>query len=74
MTVHQFGGHVRLGVLFLDILESVGLVPVQGRLDVLETGGLDVVDLVGEDDGILHCVHGTRTTTWEELVGSYGKE
>lgn len=74
MTVHQLGGRVRLGVLFLDILESLGLVPVQGRLDVLETGGLDVVDVVGEDDSILHGVHGTRSATWEELVGGYGKE
>lgn len=74
MTVHQLGGHVRLGILFLDIVESLGLVPVQSRLDVLENGGLDVVDVVSENDGILHCVHGTRTATWKKLVGGYSKE
>jgi hypothetical protein len=71
MPIHELGSHVRLRVLLLDIIESLGLVPVQGLLDVFETGGLGIVDVVGKNNSILHCVHSPRPAAWEELVGGY---
>lgn len=71
MTVHQLGSHVRLRILVLDGVEAFFLVTLQREFDVLKAGGVDVVQVVSKDDSILHRVHSTSSTAWEELVGSY---
>lgn len=71
MTVHQLGCHIRLRILVLDSVESFFLVTLQRLLDIFEAGGVDVVQVVGKDDCVLHRVHSTGSTAWEELVGGY---
>jgi hypothetical protein len=74
MSVHKLGSHVRLWVLIFDSIESLFLVPFHGLFDIFETGGVDVVQVIGKDDRVLHGVYGTGTTTWEELVSSCGED
>ena len=67
MSKYEFGTDVRLRILVLDGLESLILVVAQRDLDVVKTGGLDVVDVVGEDDRILHGVYCSCSAAWKEL-------
>jgi len=67
MSELQLGSKFRLWVLFLDSLESFLFVVTQCLLDVLETGWFDVVQVIGENDSVLHCVHGASTCAREEL-------
>lgn len=73
MTVHQPGSHVRLRILVLDGVESFFLVALQRFLDIFEAGWVNVVQVVGKNDGVLHRVHSTSSTAWEEFVGGYNK-
>lgn len=67
MTKDEFGADVRLRILVLDGLESLVLVVAQRDLNVVKTGGFDVVDVIGEEDRVLHGVHRTSTAAWKEL-------
>jgi hypothetical protein len=73
MSVDKFCSDIGLWVLVLDGVVSFCLVITQRLLDILETGGLDVVDVICKEDCILHCIYCTGATAWEELVGSYRK-
>lgn len=56
-------------VLLLDKVESLVLVVVQSCFDVLVASRLDIIDVVSEDNRILHRVDRTGTAGWEELTG-----
>lgn len=67
VSVDELGCHVRLWVLVHDGDEPLALVIAQCDLDVVERGGFNVVQVVGEEDGVLHGVDCTRSTAWEDL-------
>lgn len=67
MSKDEFGTDVRLRILVLDGLESLVLVVAQRDLGVPKTGGFDVVDVVGEEDRVLHGVHCSFSAAWKEL-------
>lgn len=67
MSELQLRSKFCLWVLFLDSIKTFLLVVAQCLLDVLETSWFDVVQMVGENDSILHCVHSAGTCAWEQL-------
>lgn len=67
MSKNEFGTDVRLRILVLDGLKSLILVVTQRSLDVVKTGGLDVIDVVSEEHRILHGVHCASTAAWKKL-------
>lgn len=71
MSKNEFGADMRLRILVLDSPKTLLLVITQRCLDVVETGGFDIVDVIGKDDCVLHCIHCSCATAWEEFVCSY---
>lgn len=67
MSVDELGGHVRLWVLVYDGVEPLVLIIAQCGLDVVERSWFDVVQVVGEEDGVLHGVDCTGSTAWQDL-------
>ena len=67
VSVDEFGGHVRLWVLVHDGFEPLVLVIAQCGLDVVDSSGLDVVQMVGKEDSVLHGVDCTGSTACEDL-------
>lgn len=67
MSIDEFGGDVRLWVLVLDGVVPFVLVFAQCLCDIIKGGGLDIIQVVGEEDCILHRVYCAGTTAWKEL-------
>lgn len=56
MSIHQLGANIGLRVLILDGVESLLFVVVKCGFDIVETGGQHVVDMVGKENSVLHCI------------------
>lgn len=67
MSIDEFGGDVGLWVLFLDGVISFILVIAQCLCDIVEGGGFDIIQVVGEENCILHRVYCAGTTAWQKL-------
>lgn len=67
VTKLQSGAHMGVTVLRLDIVKALVAVVTQGSLNGFEASGLDVVETIGEDHGVLHSVDRSCACAWEHL-------
>jgi len=67
VSIHQLGTDVRLRILVLDRVEALFLVLIQCALNILMSCWLDVVDVVGNKNRVLHGIDSSCSGAGEEL-------
>lgn len=67
VSIHQLGTDVRLRILLLDRFEALFLVLIQCGLNILMTRWLDVVDVVGDENCVLHSIDSSCSGAGKEL-------